>query len=92
MDTRTYNCTPAQLASLTSMFAQADVTVNFAQAGETVEKGWDVAWTFPTSNTVAITVKKHPFGEENFLWTRLDKMFSTNSVPTTTVYPPVAKV
>ena len=76
MDTRTYTYTPAQLSAISDMFAQADVKVNFSQPGEAVEKGWDINWTFPTPTTVAITVNKHPWGEENFLWTRLDKMFT----------------
>lgn len=74
-DQRTYPCTDAQLASLAGLPASHGVTVDLTHPGRATEQGWDISWLFPTADTISISVLKHPFAEESFLWSRLDAIF-----------------
>ena len=76
-DTRTYPCTDAQLATLAALLEAHGMTVDLTKDGEAHADGWDVSWSFPTPGTVAVTVNKHPFAEEGFLWGKLASIFST---------------
>lgn len=74
-DTKTFPCTEEQLATLAGDLAQHGVTIDLSHAGEACESGWDIAWVFPDTAHVSITVKKHPFAEEGFFWSKLEGIF-----------------
>lgn len=74
-DTRTYPCTVAQLATLATMLASHGVTVDLTKPGEAQDEGWDIAWAFPDSAHVQLTVKEHPFAREGFLWSAMGRIF-----------------
>lgn len=76
-DTRTFSCTPAQLSTLGALLEAHGMTVDLSKAGEAQADGWDVSWAFPSPGTVDVTVVKHPFAEEGFLWGKLAQIFSS---------------
>ena len=75
-DTRTFACTDAQLGTLAALLEAHGMQVDLTRAGEAQAEGWDVSWAYPTLGTVAVTVNKHPFAEEGFLWAKLGTIFS----------------
>ena len=74
-DTRQFHCTPAQLATLAALLEAHGMTVDVSKDGEAQAEGWNVSWAFPSPGTVAVTVNKHPFAEEGFLWSKLGQIF-----------------
>ena len=72
MDTRTFPATPATLATLQTMLASHGIAVDLTQpTGRAQAAGWDISWLVGVPGSIAITVWKHPFAEEGYLWKRL---------------------
>lgn len=73
MDTRKYNATPEQLQTIATELKSHGFEFDPTKPmGEMTAKGFDVAYTIDLG-TVAITVVKHPFGEEGFFWSAVEK-------------------
>ena len=71
-DTRTYATTPESLEKLSALLAVHGVVIDAAQpAGRTATYSWDIGWSTPEPNHTFITVYKHPFAKEGFLWGKL---------------------
>lgn len=72
MDTKTFRSTPQTLDQMAKMLRGHGVIVDPSQpSGEVTAAGWDVAWSTPQSDQIALTVKTHPFAQESFLWSKL---------------------
>lgn len=75
MDTKTFHADPAKLSQLSDMLAGHGVVINPNEpSGETKQGGWDISWASANAGYIAITVNKHPFAEEGFLWSNLSKI------------------
>lgn len=71
-DTRVYHATPDTLDQMAKMLRGHGVVVDTSQpSGEITASGWDVAWSTPQADQIALTVKTHPFAQESFLWSKL---------------------
>lgn len=71
MDTRTFPASPATLATLQQMLASHGVSVDLTlPTGRAQAEGWDLSWV-QGIGTIAISVWKHPFAEENIMWGKL---------------------
>jgi hypothetical protein len=72
-DTRKYNATNAQLLAIEAKLQAEGFSFNASQnTGKESARGFDLEWTI-ASNSISISVVKHPFGEENIFWHLVEK-------------------
>ena len=74
--TKTFSVTPEKLEALSSYMKDHGLVLDPSAAqGKAVQGSWEVGWTVQ-GNQLTVTVDKHPIGEENIFWGRLEKLLS----------------
>lgn len=75
MDTRTYKASPDQLQAIAEKLQANGFAFNPNQpTGETSARGFDIQWSINSdAATIAVTVVKHPFGEEGLFWSHVQE-------------------
>lgn len=71
-DARIFTCTPTQFQSLATALAAHGLAIDTTKpSGEVVDGKWDIAFAYNGSSALSITVKNHPFAEENMFWDKV---------------------
>lgn len=75
-DSRTFPCTQPQFYSLAAMLSAHGVTLDTAaDSGSVDQGGWAIQWSYD-GTTLSLTVQKHPFGEEDAFWRKVQAALS----------------
>lgn len=78
-DTKTFSANAQQLQNLADGLKSHGLVLDPTQpTGEAKQDSWDISWVIKNGepDTIEVTVKSHPFGEESIFWNKLAAMLN----------------
>ena len=71
-DTKQFQAAPVPLLALQGGLATHGLTCDLSKPGEAKQGGWDCVWSYPTPETIEVTLVSHPFLEASAFWSVIE--------------------